>query len=301
MAQPLTVDDAISTAIPAPRRSGRFLDAWNLFVASRYGPVGLTILIVVTLAAIFAPVLSPSDPFELGAAKFLHPGASGHPLGTDHLGRDVMSQVLYGARLSLMVGLVAASISGILGVVVGSIAGYFGGWVDLLLSRITDMFLIIPSFFLIIIVVTTLGSGILWVMVVIGLTSWPANARLMRSEVLTLRERTFIQALIALGESRWRILVRHIIPNGIQPVIANSTLYIASAILIEAGLSFIGLGDPNRSSWGKMIYDGRTSILSAWWPSVFPGIAIIVTVMAFYLIGDGLAYVLSPRGRRVEG
>ena len=298
--QPLTVDDAITTAVPVQRRPGRFLEAWSLFVASRYGPVGLALLIVVALAAVFAPALAPSDPFTLGAEKFLHPGADGHPLGTDHLGRDVLSQILYGARLSLTVGLVAAGISGLVGVVVGSIAGYFGDWVDLLLSRITDMFLIIPSFFLIIIVVTTLGSGIFYVMVVIGLTSWPANARLMRSEVLTLRERTFIQALTALGESRWRILVRHIVPNGIQPVIANSTLYIASAILIEAGLSFIGLGDPNKSSWGRMIFDGRTSILTAWWPSVFPGLAIIVTVMAFYLIGDGLAYVLSPRGRRVE-
>lgn len=294
---------ADSIALPAatPRRRVTSLRAgWRLFVASRYGIAGVVLLAIVALGAIFAPVLARADPFDLGAEKFLRPGADGHLLGTDHLGRDVFSQILYGARLSLSIGLVAAGISAIVGVLIGSVSGYFGGWVDLLLSRFTDMFLIIPAFFLIIIVVATLGSGILYVMVVIGLTSWPANARLMRSQALTLRERTFVHALTALGESRGRILIRHIIPNGIQPVIANSTLQIAAAILIEAGLSFLGLGDPNRASWGRMIYDGRTFIVTAWWPSVFAGVAIIITVMAFYLIGDGIAYVLSPQGRRSE-
>jgi peptide/nickel transport system permease protein len=206
--------------------------------------------------------------------------------------------VLFGARLSLSVGLVAAGIAAVVGVIIGSISGFFGGWTDILLSRITDMFLIIPTFFLIIIVVATLGNGILYVMVVIGLTSWPGNARLMRAQVLTLRERIFVQGLTALGESRFKILTRHIIPNGIQPVIANSTLLIAGGVLTEAALSFLGLGDANKASWGRMIYDGRTSILTAWWPSVFPGIAMIVTVMAFYLIGDGLSYVLTPKTRR---
>lgn len=300
MEPPLAIDDAASPARPIGRRAGTGLrENWRLFAASRYGPVGLVLLAIVATGAVFAPALAPADPFALGAAKFIGPGSIDHPLGTDHLGRDVYSQVLYGARLSLSIGLVAAGISAVVGVAVGSIAGFFGGWADLLLSRITDMFLIIPVFFLIIIIVATFGNGILYVMVVIGLTSWPANARLMRSEALTLRERTFIQALIALGEGRFRILMRHIIPNGIQPVIANSSLQIATAILIEAGLSFIGLGDPNKASWGRMINDGRTSILTAWWPSVFAGVAIVITVMAFYLIGDGLAYVLSPRGRRV--
>lgn len=296
------MDDALVVTRPVQARpSGKYADAWRAFVASRYGVVGLILLGIVTLAAIFAPLLAPDDPFAIGSAKFIRPGAEGHPLGTDHLGRDVFSQVVYGARLSLSIGLVAAGISAIVGVVVGSVSGYFGGWIDLILSRFTDMFLIIPAFFLIIVVVATLGNGILYVMVVIGLTSWPTNARLMRAQVLTLRERTFIQALTALGESRFRILLRHIIPNGIQPIIANSTLQIAGAILIEAGLSFLGLGDPNKASWGKMINDERASILTAWWPSVCPGVAIVVTVLAFYLIGDGLAYVLSPRGRRADG
>jgi peptide/nickel transport system permease protein len=298
-----TLDAGNLDAAPAaPVRAGsrsRLGNAWRLFLASRYGPVGLVLLLLVVVPAIFAAQLAPSpNPFAIGAKPFLRPGAAGHPLGTDHLGRDVLSMVLFGARLSLAVGLVAAGIAAIVGVAVGSVSGYFGGWIDIVLSRITDMFLIIPTFFLIIIVVATLGNGILYVMVVIGLTSWPGNARLMRAQVLTLRERTFVQGLNALGESRFRILTRHIVPNAIQPVIANSTLLIAAGVLTEAALSFLGLGDANKASWGRMIYEGRTSILTAWWPSVFPGIAMIATVMAFYLIGDGISYVLTPKTRR---
>jgi peptide/nickel transport system permease protein len=197
-----------------------------------------------------------------------------------------------------VIGVVAAGISLVVGVVVGSLAGYYGGVTDMVLSRITDMFLIIPAFFLIIVVVATLGSGIIYVMIVIGLTAWPTSARLMRSQALSLRDRTFVQALRALGESSPKILIRHIIPNGIQPLIANASLDIASAILIEAGLSFIGLGDPNQATWGRMIFDGRTTITTAWWASVLPGIAIIITVLGFYLVGDGVSYVLSPRNRK---
>ena len=256
-------------------------------------------LILVALCALFAGVIAPDGPFKLGGERLISPGSDGHLLGTDHLGRDILAQLVYGARISLIIGLVAASISLVVGVVLGSIAGYFGGWADILISRLTDMFLIIPAFFLIIIVVATLGSGIVYVMIVIGLTAWPTSARLMRAQAMTLRERTFIQALRALGETGPRILFRHIIPNGIQPLIANATLDIASAILIEAGLSFLGLGDPNKATWGRMIFDGRTSILTAWWASIFPGLAIVFTVLGFYLLGDGISYVLNPRSRKV--
>jgi len=294
---PLTADAELKTALRRPSRIAAF---WRPFVASKMGPIGLAILIIVALAAIFAPVLAPDGPFKLGAPRLLAPGEQGHLLGTDHLGRDVFAQIVYGARVSLSIVLVAASISLVVGVIVGSIAGYFGGFIDLILSRMTDMFLIIPAFFLIIVVVATLGSGITYVMIVIGLTAWPTSARLMRAQTMTLRERTFIQALKALGESSPRILLRHIIPNGIQPLIANASLDIASAILIEAGLSFLGLGDPNKATWGRMIFDGRTTILTAWWSSVFPGVAIIITVLGFYLVGDGISYVLSPRNRKVS-
>ena len=227
--------------------------------------LGLGILAVMGVLAILAPLLA-GDPFELGTEPFARPLSPGHPLGSDHLGRDVWSQILYGARISLIVGLIAALIAGVIGVVVGSVSGFFGGWIDAVLSRITDVFLIMPAFFLIIIVVATLGNNLFYVMIIIGLTTWPGNARLMRAQVLTLRERQYIQSLTALGESRWRILVKHIIPNGIQPIIANSTLLIAAAILTEAGLAFLGLGDPNKASWGRMINDGLPSILTAWWP-----------------------------------
>jgi len=282
----------------APPRAGRLRSFWRPFVQSRMGPLGLAILAIVALAALLAPVIAPEGPFALGGPRLASPGTDGYVLGTDHLGRDILALIVYGARVSLVIGLVAASISLVVGVLVGSVAGYFGGWADMLLSRLTDMFLIIPAFFLIIVVVATLGSGIVYVMIVIGLTAWPTSARLMRAQALSLRDRTFVQALRALGESSPRILVQHIIPNGIQPLIANASLDIAGAILIEAGLSFIGLGDPNQATWGRMIFDGRTTITTAWWASVFPGVAIIVTVLGFYLVGDGASYVLNPRSRR---
>jgi peptide/nickel transport system permease protein len=298
MAQSLITTPEATQA--SPRRSARLRSFWRLFAESRMGPIGLAILVIVALVALLAPVIAPDGPFKLGAPRLLRPGEEGYLLGTDHLGRDMLAQIVYGARVSLIIGIVAAAISLVVGVLVGSVAGYFGGWVDIILSRLTDMFLIIPAFFLIIIVVATLGSGIGYVMIVIGLTAWPASARLMRAQTISLRDRTFIQALRALGESSPRILLRHIIPNGIQPLIANASLDIASAILIEAGLSFIGLGDPNQATWGRMIYDGRTTITTAWWVSVLPGIAIIVTVLGFYLVGDGISYVLNPRNRKVR-
>lgn len=298
MAQTIATESVISPA--GTRRATRFRTSWALFVESRMGPIGLVILAVIALIAIFAPVIAPAGPFALGAPRLLAPGQEGHLLGTDHLGRDMVAQVVYGARVSLSIGVVAAMISLFVGMIIGSIAGYSGGIVDLLLSRLMDMFLIIPAFFLIIIIVATLGSSIMYVMVVIGLTAWPASARLMRSQAMSLRDRTFIQALRALGESSPRILFRHVIPNGIQPLIANASLDIASAILIEAGLSFIGLGDPNKATWGRMIYDGRATISTAWWVSVIPGVAIILTVLGFYLVGDGISYALNPKSRKVR-
>lgn len=298
MVQTLATAPELTTAAPA--RGAQLRASWRLFVESRMGPIGLAILTLIALMAILAPVIAPDGPFKLGATRLLPPLSEGHLLGTDHLGRDMVAQIVYGARVSLVIGIVAASISLVVGMLVGSVAGYYGGATDLILSRITDMFLIIPAFFLIIIIVATLGSGIVYVMIVIGLTAWPASARLMRSQAITLRERTFVQALRALGESSPRILFRHIIPNGIQPLIANASLDIASAILIEAGLSFIGLGDPNKATWGRMIFDGRATITSAWWVSIIPGIAIIVTVLGFYLVGDGISYVLNPKNRKAR-
>lgn len=272
---------------------------WKRFVRSGYGPIGLAILVVLVVLAVFAPVIAPRDPMAIDGPTFSPPSAD-YFLGTDHLGRDVFAGMLSGARVSLLVGVIAAGISAIVGIIVGSISGYYGGWIDVIFSRITEVFLITPSFFLIIVVVSTFGSNFLYVMVVIGMTTWATNARLMRVRALALRERTFVQAAVALGEPRYRILVRHIIPNGLAPVIANSTLLVANAILTEAGLSFIGLGDPNVTSWGQMVFIGQRYLRNAPWISLFPGIAIVLTVMAFYLMGDGLSAVLNPRRQALD-
>ncbi len=273
--------------------------AWKRFVRSGYGPVGLVILIVLILLAAFAPVIAPRDPMSIDG-PILTPPSAEYFFGTDHLGRDVFAGMLSGARVSLLIGIIAAGISAVVGIIVGSISGYYGGWIDILLSRITEVFLITPSFFLIIVVVATLGSNFLYVMVIIGLTTWATNARLMRVRALALRERTFVQAALALGEPRYRILIRHIIPNGLAPVIANSTLLVANAILIEASLSFIGLGDPNVTSWGQMVFIGQRYLRTAPWISLFPGIAIVITVMGFYLVGDGISAVLNPRRQTLD-
>ncbi len=257
---------------------------------------GLILLVFILLVALLAPVIAPYDPYDL-SGNLLEAPSKAHPLGTDNLGRDVFSRIVYGTRVSLLIGTVAAALSGVLGTVLGAIAGYFGGKTDTILSEVIDVVIMIPTFFLILIVVALLGSSMLNVMVVIGLTSWPGNARLMRSQALSLRTRTFVQGARASGESEWRILLRYIIPNGIFPVVSNTTMQIATAILTEASLSFLGLGDPNIVSWGQMIFNGRTYIASAWWVAAFPGLAIVMTVAAFYMIGDGLNKVLNPRLR----
>jgi peptide/nickel transport system permease protein len=262
---------------------------------SSFGVIGAVMFAVIVLAAVFAPLLTPYGPQTLTRVDLGPPFIAHHLLGTDSLGRDVFTDLLFGARASLTVGLIAGVIAGVVGVIVGAVAGYFGGWVDVILSEVTNVFLMIPTFFLILIVVALFGAGLLHEMLVIGLTSWPANARLMRAQVLTLRDRTFVDGERAIGKRGGAILVQHVIPNGIQPLVANTTLLIAGAIITDAGLSFIGLGAPNIMSWGQMIYEGTQSFPVGWWLSIFPGIALTLTVMAFYFIGDGLGVALNPR------
>lgn len=267
---------------------------WRRYRASGYGPTGLFLLTLIVMVAVAAPILAPYRPEALGDALLAPPSLS-HPFGTDHLGRDVLSGVIYGTRVSLVIGVTAAGISAVIGMLLGAAAGYAGGAVDEAISKLIDIFLMIPAFFLVFIVVVLYGNNLLYIMLVIGLTIWPANARLMRAQALSLRQRTFTRAAVALGDSHTRILFRHIIPNGLYPIIANTTLQMAAAILTEAALSFLGLGDPNTVSWGKMIFEGRSHIQIAWWATFFPGLAIVVTVMAFYFIGDGLNLSLNPK------
>lgn len=256
--------------------------------------IGCIILGIILILVIFTPLLATHNPRVLGDELLKAPGKE-NILGTDGLGRDVYSMILYGARTSIVVGLVSAAISGILGTLIGGFAGFFGGKIDQIVSETINIFLMIPTFFLILIVVSIFGSSMINVMIVIGLTSWPSNARLMRVQAMSLKERTFVKSVTAIGESKMQVLFRYIIPNGIYPVIANTTLSVAGAILTEAGLSFLGLGDPNLISWGQMIFEGKAYMATAWWISTFPGIATVILVVSFYLIGDGLNVVLNPK------
>lgn len=255
---------------------------------------GIILLIFVVLIAVFAPLLATHDPYALGAVMLEAPGKN-HLMGTDGLGRDVYSMILYGTRTSLAIGIVTAIISAVIGVLVGAFSGFYGGKLDQLVSEVINVFLMLPTFFLILIIVALFGSSMLNVMIVIGLTSWPGNARLMRVQAMSLRERTFVLSAAAIGETKSQIVFRYIIPNGIFPVIANTTMGIGGAILTEAALSFLGLGDPNVISWGQLVYQGKAYLTSGWWVSTFSGLAIVIIVLVFYLIGDGLDNILNPK------
>lgn len=274
----------------------RMRDFAKAYSRNKQAMTGFYLLLFIVFVAIFAGALAPYSPSALEGEPLQAP-CKEFLLGTDSLGRDILSRIIFGTRVSLSIGIIAAAISGILGTVFGATAGFFGGKVDLVLSELIDIVLMIPTFFLILIVVSIMGSGIFNIMLVIGLTSWPGNARVMRSQAMSLKSRTFVQAARAIGEPERDIMFRYIIPNGIFPVISNTTMQIAMAILTEAGLSFLGLGDPSSVSWGQMIFAGRTYITSAWWVALFPGIAIVITVAAFYMLGDGLNKVLNPKLR----
>ncbi len=258
-------------------------------------------IVFIFLIAGTASFLAPYDPGKTEVSMKLKPPSLLHYLGTDQLGRDVFSRMLFGSRISLSVGFVAVGISIFIGILVGAVAGYYGGWVDPLLMRFVDTMLCFPSFFLILTVVALMGPSILNIMIVIGVTSWMGTARFVRAEFLSLRERDFTQAARALGVRDFRIIFRHILPNALAPVFVSATLKVASAILIEAGLSFLGFGvQPPRPSWGNILTEGRTYIFDAWWLTVFPGLAILIIVLSFNLLGEGLRDALDPRlrGRR---
>ncbi len=274
---------------------------WRYFKRNRLAIGGLITIILIFLIAIFAFLLAPYDPGKTDVSKKLKPPSLEHFLGTDQLGRDVFSRMLFGSRISLSVGFVAVAISIFIGILVGAIAGYYGRWVDSILMRFVDIMLCFPSFFLILTVVALLGPSLFNVMVVIGITSWMGTSRFVRAEFLSLRERDFVQAARSLGVKDRRIISRHILPNALAPVFVTATLDVATAVLVEAGLSFLGFGvQPPEPSWGNILTEGRTYIFDAWWLTVFPGLAILITVLSFNLLGEGLRDTLDPRlrGRR---
>ena len=257
-----------------------------------FGLIGIAVLLLIIL---FQGVLETHDPYDYGPDSLAAPGINGHLLGTNKLGQDVYSMLIAGVSTSLKVALISSLISALIGILLGGAAGFLGGKVDMVLSELINVFMMIPTFFLELMIIAMFGNSITNVMIVIGLTSWASNAKLMRAQALSLRERTFVKSAIVMGETRPQILFNYIIPNGIFPVIDNTTMGMSGAILTEASLSFLGLGDVNVISWGQMIYDGKSYITSAWWIATFAGIAIVLTVITFYMLGDGLNHVLNPK------
>lgn len=250
---------------------------------------GVLIIGIWTLVAVLAPFISPYDPGLINQDVLLMPPSAGHLLGTDSLGRDILSRIIYGARISLSIGLIAVGIALVIGVVLGSIAAFYGRWIDSLIMRFVDIMLCFPGFFLVLAVVAILEPSIFNIMIVIGITSWMGPARLIRAEILSLKEREFIQAEHALGASHMRIIACHLIPNAIGPLLVNATLGIAGAILLESGLSFLGIGvQPPVSSWGNILIEARSTLGVAWWITLFPGMAILITILGFNLIAEGL-------------
>jgi len=272
---------------------------WPRLKRNRMAMVGLLVVLLLFVISFLAPFLTPYDPSAINAWDVLQPPSWNHWFGTDELGRDVLTRVLYGARISLKVGFVAIGIAVLLGSAVGLVAGYYGGWVDSLLMRCVDIMLCFPSFFLILAVIAFLNPSIWIIMAVIGLTGWMGVARLVRAEVLTIREMDYILAARCIGCSDLRIILRHILPNALSPVLVAATLGVAGAILTESALSFLGIGvQPPTPSWGNILTSGKDYIEFAWWLSLFPGQAILITVLAYNLLGEGIRDALDPRTSR---
>lgn len=283
---------------PRGRAAPRGAVAWRRFARHRQAAAGLVLLAALCLSALLTPYLAPHDPSaqdRVVETRYQSPSAQ-HPLGTDRFGRDVLSRVLYGARISLGIGFVAVLIAITLGTVLGAGSGYLGGWADTVTMRSVDLLLSFPRLVLLITVVALFEPSIALVTVVLGLTGWMGTSRVVRGEVLSVREQPYVEAARALGYSDGRILFRHVLPNALGPVIVAATLGVGNTILAEAALSFLGLGvQPPTASWGNMVAAGRDVMLEAWWITLFPGLAIVLTVMSFNLVGDGLRDAMDPR------
>ena len=281
----------VAQALPA---SGR--RALRVFLRNPTAMVGCAFLVAITLIALAAPWLYPGDPLDMVAQPFVWPGQGAeYLLGTDSMGRDVAAGIAHGARVSLLVGVSATLIGLTLGIAVGAVSGYFGGWVDDALQRIVVLFQTIPSFILLVVLVSIAQPSIRTIVLAIGLVTWPTVARLVRAEFRSLRQKDFVLAARSLGYGSARIIAREILPNALPPIIVTSSVMVASAILMESALSFMGMGDPNVISWGSMIGAGRELLRTAWYLTAAPGLAIVFAVLAFNLIGDGLNDALNPR------
>jgi len=270
-------------------------DFWRRFRRNKGAVAGMVVLLIVAAVALLGPWLATNDP-AMVEQPFVRPWTEpGFLLGTDTLGRDILAGLVYGARISLLIGVVSTIVALLIGVTFGAIAGYFGGWIDAALMRFTELFQAVPSFALAIVLVAIFEPSIKSIVVAIAIVSWPPVARLVRSEFLTLRQRDFVQAALLAGQSTSRIILTQILPNAMSPIIVMASLMVATAILLESSLSFLGLGDPNQMSWGYMVGAARTVLRQAWWMALFPGLAIVLTVLALNLVGEGLSDGLNTR------
>ena len=268
------------------------------FWKNRMAVAGSVIVVLLFIVSLLAPWLAPYDPNAIDLKNILAPPSGGRPFGTDPLGRDVLSRMIWGAGISLKVGFVATGIAILIGTMLGAVAGYYGRWVDAVIMRFVDIMLCFPSFFLILAVIALLEPSIWNIMIVIGLTSWMGVARLVRAELMSLRHREFVLAAESLGVPSLRLVWRYLLPNAMGPILVSAVLGIAGAVLIESGLSFLGLGvQPPDASWGNILTEGKDNIQIAWWLSFYPGLAILITVLGYNLLGEGLRDALDPRLR----
>jgi peptide/nickel transport system permease protein len=290
---------ASSATLPKTLLEMMHSHTWRQFQKNRLAVAGGAVVLLLAGVATFAPVLAPYDPAAYDVKQILLAPSPAHWCGTDQRGRDVLSRMLFGSRISMAVGFVSVGIAVLVGTLIGTVAAYYGGRVDEALMRFVDLMLNFPRFFLLLTLIALLRPSIWVIMAVIGLTGWMGLARLVRGEILSLREREFVQGARALGAPDARIMFRHILPNALVPVLVSATLGVAGAILTESGLSFLGLGvQPPTPSWGNILIDGKSNIEIAWWLSAFPGLAILVTVLAYNLLGEGLRDALDPRLRQ---
>jgi peptide/nickel transport system permease protein len=269
---------------------------WKRFRKNGLALVGALIVIFLFIIALMAPVISPYDPGQINIKRVLQEPTAKHIFGTDSLGRDVLSRMIWGSRISLLVGFVAVGIATLIGIFLGALAGYYGRWVDNLIMRFVDIMLCFPTFFLILAVIALLEPNIWNIMIIIGITGWMGVARLVRAEFLSLKERDFTVAEKALGAKDFRIIFRHILPNAMAPILVSATLGVAGAILTESALSFLGIGvQPPTPSWGNILTAGKDNIEIAWWLSLYPGLAILMTVLGYNLLGEGIRDAIDPR------
>lgn len=274
----------------------KFETFWKRYKKNKAGILGIVGLVIIVALTLFAPVITDINPLDNGFGINQSPNAVNW-FGTDDIGRDVFSRTLYGGRMSLLVGVLASLVSTLIGILIGAIAGYMGGILDTVLMKFTEIFQIVPQFFLAIMIAAFFGPSFYGIIIIIGMLGWPSTARLVRAEFFTLKSQEFVLAAQAVGCSHKRIIFSEILPGAIPQVIVNASLRMASAILMEASLNFFGLGDPSRISWGKMLNDSKSLLRSAPWTSIFPGIAILLTVLCINLVGDALNDAFNPKFR----